>query len=244
MYSDGLTKGAVSRELLHMAMQGDMPFKHEYEQWRSKLSTVGGSQRTEVCEVSGSQQTETHLRLFTNSNTNLGDSVSSVSTFFTLQLPPTTTCSPLLPLLPTTHPTNQLNISLSIAIHAQAVALSSLQRPASCASWPPQTLEHSPAAMAASAMQSHAPNMISDADLDTTGGSQQTEPVVENEFEAQWEEIKEYVPVPGFPEIMWPRGHEQPTTLYRHHGHIYRTKHKPDPELNGQLAVDVVQNYA
>ena len=36
MTSDGLTKGAVSRELLHALMGGSMELKHEYEQWSCK----------------------------------------------------------------------------------------------------------------------------------------------------------------------------------------------------------------
>eukprot|EP00974_Lingulodinium_polyedra_P072079 6976839-Lingulodinium_polyedra.AAC.1 len=36
MGSDGLTKGAVGRELLHLIMSGRMPLKHAFEQWHCK----------------------------------------------------------------------------------------------------------------------------------------------------------------------------------------------------------------
>ncbi len=37
MSADGLTKGAVSRELLHQIMDGDMIIHHDTEQWRPKV---------------------------------------------------------------------------------------------------------------------------------------------------------------------------------------------------------------
>ncbi len=45
MLADGLTKGAVARELLHEAMNGYMPIKHESEPWESKLPALGGKAR-------------------------------------------------------------------------------------------------------------------------------------------------------------------------------------------------------
>ena len=37
MSADGLTKGAVSRELLHQVMDGNMNIQHAAEQWRPKV---------------------------------------------------------------------------------------------------------------------------------------------------------------------------------------------------------------
>ena len=37
MHSDGLTKGAVDRELLHTLMDGRMEFKHEFKLWQPKV---------------------------------------------------------------------------------------------------------------------------------------------------------------------------------------------------------------
>ena len=49
MGSDGLTKCAVARTLLHQYMQGHMSLNHAYEQWCSKG------------KVSGSDPTEAHI---------------------------------------------------------------------------------------------------------------------------------------------------------------------------------------
>ena len=78
MYSDGLTKGAVSRELLHLCMQGNMPFKHEFEQWRSKISMVSGGQPTEA------HHTEANLTI----NLSCREAPTIVHSLFSLQLPP------------------------------------------------------------------------------------------------------------------------------------------------------------
>ena len=65
MGSDGLTKGAVARALLHAYMNGYMPLAHEFEQWKSKVS---GSRQAEAhtgqkasSGVSGSRQAEAHV---------------------------------------------------------------------------------------------------------------------------------------------------------------------------------------
>ena len=44
MSADGLTKGVVSRDLLHEAMAGTMSFRHAWQQWHCKASTSGGNQ--------------------------------------------------------------------------------------------------------------------------------------------------------------------------------------------------------
>ena len=37
MHSDGLTKGAVERDLIQSLMDGNMEFKHEFKLWQPKV---------------------------------------------------------------------------------------------------------------------------------------------------------------------------------------------------------------
>ena len=55
MGADGLTKGAVTRSLLHSYMDGYMTLQHEHSQWSSKVAT----QRVGWV-MSGSRPTEAH----------------------------------------------------------------------------------------------------------------------------------------------------------------------------------------
>ena len=69
MVSDGLTKGAVDRELLHKLMNGIFSLSHEYEQWHCKkrLDFSSSSTKPEQAEAEGeseNQGVETHLSLF------------------------------------------------------------------------------------------------------------------------------------------------------------------------------------
>ena len=50
MYSDGLTKGAVSRDALHELMAGLMVLRHKVEQWCCKLrpALTGGGPESEA----------------------------------------------------------------------------------------------------------------------------------------------------------------------------------------------------
>ena len=59
MGADGLTKGAVSREVLHQYMLGNMQLKHEHSQWCSKISRVSGGGDTEA---------SSRPRIFDNTN--------------------------------------------------------------------------------------------------------------------------------------------------------------------------------
>ena len=38
MLSDGLTKGAVEREMLQLAMEGYQKFAHEFKVWSTKIA--------------------------------------------------------------------------------------------------------------------------------------------------------------------------------------------------------------
>ena len=48
MGADGLTKGAVTRALLHTYMGGSMTLDHAYESWCRKVNTSGESRQTEA----------------------------------------------------------------------------------------------------------------------------------------------------------------------------------------------------
>ena len=61
MGADGLTKGAVARDLLHAHMDGYMPLKHEFSQWCSKGDILSGSRKAEAQEDSNRDHDGVHL---------------------------------------------------------------------------------------------------------------------------------------------------------------------------------------
>ena len=38
MSADGMTKGSIDRDMLHLCMEGYMKFKHEFKLWKSKVA--------------------------------------------------------------------------------------------------------------------------------------------------------------------------------------------------------------
>ena len=60
MTSDGLTKGSVGRDLLHLLMEGIQGFKHEHEHWQCKTN----SRNQQLLEETAEHTPTTHVSLF------------------------------------------------------------------------------------------------------------------------------------------------------------------------------------
>ena len=57
MYSDGLTKGAVDRAMLHALMEGRVEFKHEFAEWKPK-KVLGPGEDTSASRPAEPSSTE------------------------------------------------------------------------------------------------------------------------------------------------------------------------------------------